>query len=65
MIMDCVIDTCSDHLCFSADVGNEDPGRVVALASGHCAVEPKVVGCDGRTIKDTHAEAMARRALIK
>ena len=50
---------------FLADVGNEDPGRVVALASGHCAVEPKVVGCDGRTIKDTHAEAMARRALIK
>jgi hypothetical protein len=45
--------------------GQSDEGEVVAIGTGSTCVSPKFLDSQGRTLFDSHAEVVARRALLK
>ena len=56
LVLDC------ESLCLT---GQEDQGEVVAMGTGTTCVTGDHLLDDGRTMFDTHAEVVARRALLK
>ena len=45
--------------------GETDTGEVVALGSGGACIAPGGLPTDGRTLLDSHAVVIARRAFLK
>ena len=51
--------------CMIIKTGHQDSGRVVSLGCGNRCVTGQRLSMEGKTVNDSHAEVIARRAVLK